>query len=256
MRIVSWNINSLRARINRAQAFVERHDPDVLCLQETKVEDAHFPRLAFMDRHITAHGQPTYNGVAILSKTKPDEVRRGFAGNPAPDQARVMAARFGDLWVYNLYVVNGKDIHDPAFLTKRDWIAALRLHISDNHQPSEQVLLVGDFNITPGDLDTHDPVGRAGTIHHTADERGWLADLQSWGMSDMHRDLTEEQVFTWWDYRNLGFQKNEGLRIDLALGTKSVAERVETIWVDRDERKVGDHVEKPSDHAPLVVDIS
>ena len=255
MRLVSWNINSLRARIPRVQAFLERHDPDVLCLQETKVQDAGFPRLAFMEHHITPFGQPTYNGVAILSKDKPDEVKRGFAGDPT-DHARVLAARFGDLWVYNLYVVNGKHPEDPAFLQKRTWLENLRADIMARHDPSDQVLLLGDFNITPSDLDSHDPEGLAGAIHHTADERQWLQDYLDWGLSDLHRQVTDEQVFTWWDYRNLGFQKGLGLRIDLALGTVPVADRLNDVWVDRDERKVGDHVEKPSDHAPLVVDLA
>lgn len=144
MRLVSWNINSLRARIGRVQAFLERHDPDILCLQETKVQDAGFPRLAFMEHHITPYGQPTYNGVAVLSKEKPDEVLRGFPGDPT-DHARVLAARFGDLWVYNLYVVNGKHAEDPAFLQKREWMAALQDTIADRHDPTDDVLLLGDF---------------------------------------------------------------------------------------------------------------
>ena len=255
MRLVSWNINSLRARIGRVQAFLERHDPDILCLQETKVQDAGFPRLAFMEHHITPFGQPTYNGVALLSKEKPDEVIRGFPGDPT-DQARAMAARFGELWVYNLYVVNGKHPEDPAFLTKKTWFEALQAAIAERHDPGDQVLLMGDFNITPTDLDSHDPEGLAGHIHHTADERAWLGDLTGWGLTDLHRQVTQEQVFTWWDYRNLGFQKGEGLRIDLALGTPAVATRLKDVWVDRDERKVGEHTEKPSDHAPLVVELA
>ena len=255
MRLVSWNINSLRARIGRVQAFLERHDPDILCLQETKVQDAGFPRLAFMEHHITPYGQPTYNGVAVLSKEKPDEVLRGFPGDPT-DHARVLAARFGDLWVYNLYVVNGKHAEDPAFLQKREWMAALQDTIAARHDPTDDVLLLGDFNITPTDLDSHGGADMAGQIHHTADERAWLQRKLDWGLTDLHRQVTDEQVFTWWDYRNLGFQKNEGLRIDLALGTASVADRLGDVWVDREERKVGDHAEKPSDHAPLVVDLS
>ncbi|MGB1585647.1 MAG: exodeoxyribonuclease III [Thermoplasmatota archaeon] len=253
MRLVSWNINSLRARIGRVQAFLERHDPDILCLQETKVQDAGFPRLAFMEHHITTYGQPTYNGVAILSKKKPDEVLRGFPGDPT-DHARVLAARFDDLWVYNLYVVNGKSPDDPAFLIKKTWFEALGAALGDRHDPGDDVLLLGDFNITPTDLDTHDPEGLAGHIHHTTDERAWLQDLMDWGLHDLHRQVTDDQVFTWWDYRNLSFQKNEGLRIDLALGSQTISDRVQNVWVDRDERKVGDHAEKPSDHAPLVVD--
>ena len=256
VRVVSWNINSLRARIERAKAFVARHDPDVLCLQETKVEDGGFPRFAFFEHHIEAYGQTSYNGVAILSKQQPDEVRRGFTGDPCPEQRRVMAARFDDTWIYDLYVVNGKSLDDPAFETKRRWLAALTDHVAAQHDPGDEVLLVGDFNITPTDHDVWDPERLRGHIHCTPEERGWLGDLMAWGLRDLHREQTDEQVFTWWDYRNLGFPKNEGLRIDLALGTQNIAQRVQNIWVDRDERKQGDHAEKASDHAPLIIDLA
>ncbi len=255
MDLVSWNINSLRARIHRAQAFMGRHDPDVLLLQETKVEDGGFPRLAFLDRHIESYGQKTYNGVAILSRDRPDEVMRGFNADPVPEQRRAMAARFGDLWVYDLYCVNGKHPQDPAFLQKRAWFEALGDHLRSHHHPSDEVLLMGDFNITPADVDSHDPEGLAGSIHHTAEERGWLGALCDWGLVDLHRQTTQDQVFTWWDYRGRGFGQNHGLRIDLALGTAAVAKRLSGVTVDREERKVGDHAEKPSDHAPLKVSL-
>ena len=254
MRLITWNVASLKARIARTQAVLARHDPDVLCLQETKLPNAQFPQFAFPDHHFAAHGQATYNGVAILSKQPADEVRKGFAGDPCPEASRAIAARFGALWVYDLYVVNGKSPDDPAFDVKRRWLAALRDHVAAQHDPGEEVLLLGDFNITPSDADSWDPALLRSHIHHTDEERAWLAALRAWGLTDLH-EAAGETAFTWWDYRDLAFPKGHGLRIDLALGTAPVASRLERVWVDRDERKQGTHVEKPSDHAPLVVDL-
>ncbi len=256
MRLVSWNINSLRARIGRVQSFLERHNPDVVALQETKVEDGGFPFFAFPDYHHVTHGQKTYNGVAFVSKDAPDETRRGFPDDPVPDQARVITSRWDDTWIMNLYVVNGKDPEHEAFGIKQHWLRGIRRFLDAEFDPGQKLVLVGDFNITPDDVDSHDPDGLRGHIHHTVEERRWLQDLLDWGLTDVHRHLTDEQVFTWWDYRGMGFPQNKGLRIDLALGTQPLLPRVQDVWVDRDERKVGDHAEKPSDHAPLVVDLA
>ncbi len=254
VNIATWNVNSLRARIPRVQAFLERHNPDVLCLQETKVENGLFPRLAFTEHHIEAHGQKTYNGVAVISRERPDEVRRGFAGDPAADQHRVMACRFGDLWVYNLYVVNGKSVDNPAYDTKLRWLEALRDHIAAEHDPQDQVLLVGDFNVTPDDLDVHDPERWRGHILCSEPERERLRALMDWGLCDLHRPFAPDGgVFTWWDYRQGAFARGWGLRIDLALGTAPVAVRCSGVAVDRDERKKGDTGVAPSDHAPVIV---
>ena len=255
VRVVSWNINSLRARLGRAQAFMARHDPDVLCLQETKVPDAEFPQLAFPGLHPTVHGQKTYNGVAILSKERPDEVRKGIPGDPVPEQTRAVAARFDDLWVLDLYVVNGQAPDSDKFAIKERWLGALRDWLTTEFDPKDPVLLVGDFNITPSDADVHDPARWAGKIHCTPEERGWLAELQAWGLTDLHKQAVPEPEHTWWDYRMGAFARGWSLRIDLALGTAPVADRLAAVTVDRDERKQGEHEEKPSDHAPLIVDL-
>ncbi len=255
MRILSWNVNSLRARLGRAQALVERHDPDILCLQETKVEDAGVPFFAFPEHTLTSHGQKSYNGVAFLSKEQPDEVRRGLPDSPVPDQARAITGRWGDVWVMNLYCINGKDVHHPDFLLKQQWYSAIRSFLDAELDPEQQVLLTGDFNITPTDIDSYMGEEGRGHVFHTQEERDWLAHLMDWGLTDLHREITDEQVFTWWDYRGLGFPQNKGLRIDLALGTDAVRDRLRDVRVDRDERKVGDHAEKPSDHAPILIDL-
>ncbi|MGB0652975.1 MAG: exodeoxyribonuclease III [Thermoplasmatota archaeon] len=263
MKIVSWNINSLRARMERAEAFLDRHEPDVLCLQETKVQDADFPFEPFEKRgyEVAIHGQKSYNGVAIASRVGLGDPANGFNGDPAADQARVLSATVGDgdeaLRLWNLYVVNGKAPDHEAFATKQVWLDALRATVASRHAPDDPVLLVGDFNITPDDLDVYDPVKLAGAIHCTPEERSWLARYHDWGLEDLHRRFEPDGgVFTWWDYRFGAFARGRGLRIDLALGTPAVAARCTGVTVDRDERKQGDFEAKPSDHAPLLVHLA
>ncbi len=253
---MSWNVNGIRARIGRIQNFLERHDPDIVCLQETKVEDGGVPFFAFPDHTFTAYGQKSYNGVAFLSKTAPDEVKRGFTGDPVPDQRRCIAGRWDDLWVVDLYCVNGKDPEHEAFGVKQQWFSALRDWLDAEFDPGQKLLLTGDFNVTPADVDSHDPDGLRGSIHHTVEERRWLQNLQDFGLTDLHRTITPDPVWTWWDYRALAFPQDKGLRIDLALGTSPLAEAVTDVFVDRDERRKTTHPEEnPSDHAPLVTDL-
>lgn len=280
MRIVSWNVNSLKARMGRAKSFVARHDPDVLCIQETKMAGGAVPFFAFPEHTIHHHGSGQYNGVAILSKQDPVEVLRGFPGDPCPDQARTIAARFegglaaglpdDTLWVVNNYVVNGKHVEDDAFLVKKDWLAAQRAWLDDAFDPGAAVLMVGDWNITPTSTDSYLGAAADGNVHHTDAERLWLRRMLDWGLTDLHRrkldgtNLADEELeratYTWWDYRGSGFGQNHGLRIDLALGSAPVAARVHDVWVDREERKKApggvEAPEKPSDHAPLVVDLA
>lgn len=258
MRLISWNVNSIRTRGARVINLLQRHAPDVVGLQETKVEDPVFPRM-FIEAegyHVAPFGQKTYNGVAFLSKEKPVDLVKGFPGDPIPEHARVITGTFGNLRVINAYVVNGKDPADPYFQTKMQWLTAFRAFLETQREQFGDVLVMGDFNITPADLDSHDPERLRGTIHHHPDERAHLAALEAAGWTDLHRRVTQEQVFTWWDYRMMGFPQNRGLRIDLAYGTPSVANRVQAVTVDRDERKESAGEGKPSDHAPLLVDLA
>lgn len=258
MRLISWNVNSVRTRLPRMVGMLQRHEPDVLCLQETKVEDATFPSdsLVMQGYRAAVYGQRTYNGVALVSRQKAEDVSRGFDGDPVPEHARVIAGRFGDINVVNVYVVNGKSVGDPMYDVKLAWLEALRRWLATRYTPDDAVVVLGDFNVAPTDRDVHDPVAWHERILCSTPEREALQAIQGWGLHDLYREVEPEAPgFTWWDYRSLGFPKDEGLRIDLALATKPVVERLEGVFVDREERKESAAEGKPSDHAPLVVDL-
>jgi exodeoxyribonuclease III len=259
MRVVTWNVNSVRTRLARAVALVDRHQPDVLCLQETKVVDEDFPRAPFEERgyQLLLQGQKTFNGVAILSRLPLTEARAGFPGNPLPEQARVVSAEVGGLRLLNLYVVNGESTTSEKYPLKLAWLDALAAWLEAEHDPARPVLLVGDFNVAPDDRDVWDPALWQGKVLASDAERARLRRLLGWGLADLLRTRTEEGGhFTWWDYRMGAFARGWGVRIDLALGTAPVVERLVGVSVDREERKVGEHAEKPSDHAPVVVDLA
>jgi exodeoxyribonuclease-3 len=251
MKIVSWNINSVRARLSRLLAWLERHQPDVLCLQETKVTDGEFPRLEIeaMGYSLETDGQKGYNGVAILSRGAFSEVARGFPGGDE-SQKRVIAATVYGIRIVNLYVPNGKSVGSEYYAFKLEWLTRFLSFLDAEHVPSEPLLVCGDLNIAPEDRDTYDPDVWRGRILCSEPERERFRALLDWGLSDALRLGTEDGgIFTWWDYRMGGFRRNKGLRIDHFLVTRPVAERVREVVVDREERG-GD---KPSDHAPLVV---
>lgn len=264
MKIVTWNVNSIRTRLERTLALLERHAPDLLCLQELKVEDDKFPHDAFAEAGYRAwtHGQKSYNGVALIAPEDVDvtEVKRGFPGDPIPEEARVIGGSLpdgdGTLRVINLYVVNGKAPDTPSYETKLQWLRGIEAWLEDAHDPSDSLLLVGDFNVAPDDRDVHDPERWKGKIHATEPERERIRALFDWGLEDLQRCLTDESgIYTWWDYRMGAFHRGWGLRIDLALGMKSVASRVREVTVERDERKPTFGPGKPSDHAPVIVEL-
>lgn len=283
MRVVSWNVNSVRARLPRLLALLRRHDPDVVCLQETKVSDDDFPAMEVESAgyRTVLHGQQSYNGVAILVDDPsrrsnltafgadeddagtgeqgldgPEDVRRGFPGNPVPEEARVVSARVGGLRLVNVYVVNGAPVDSDRFAIKRRWMAALgEWQRSLPRKPP--LLVVGDFNVAPDDRDVWDPEGLEDRIHCTDEERAWLRDLKGDRLRDILRASGDESdVYTWWPYRDDAFERDEGLRFDLALGDDEVVERVDSVWVDREERQPSGGEGTPSDHAPLVVDLA
>ena len=254
MKIATWNVNSIRTRLERALAWIQAHDPDVLCLQEIKCEDEIFPREPFeaLGYHVETHGQKTYNGVALLSKTPAEDVVRGLPGDGDDAQARFIAGTFDGLRVIDVYVPNGSSVDSDKFVYKLDWLSRLGEAIDDAHGPDDDVLLVGDFNIAPDGRDVYDPEAFAGQVHFHPKEHAALAALTEWGFEDLFRKFEDGPGwYSWWDYRQLGFPKNKGLRIDLMLGTSSVWDHCDECWIDRDERKG----EKPSDHAPVVADI-
>ncbi len=258
MKVVTWNVNSLRARLARTIALVERHQPDILCLQETKVTDELFPfeEFSLLGYHAATHGQKSYNGVAILSREPLDDVTRGFTGDPAPEQSRVIAGTAGGIRVVNLYVVNGKSIDHPDYQLKLKWLDALNDWLAATCRFEEPVLIVGDFNIAPEDIDVHDPEFWRGQAHCTDAERERFRGLMTGSLRDLFRQChPEDQRFTWWDYRNGAFHKGHGLRIDLALATPVLAGRCTSVDIDRQERKLTTGEGKPSDHAPVIVEL-
>ncbi len=256
MKVITWNVNSLRARYDRTLALLQRHEPDVLCLQELKMLEGEFPFDAFRELgyESVALGQKSYNGVAIISRLPMENVTRGFDGDPAPEQSRVVAADIAGVRIANLYVVNGKSIEHPDYQLKLSWLEALNGWLTSTCPAGSPLLVVGDFNIAPEDIDVHDPDAWRGQNLCSEPERERLRALCGGALTDTFRHLYPgEQRFTWWDYRNGAFHKNLGLRIDLAVASAPVLERCISVEVDREERKLSTGEGKPSDHAPVIV---
>lgn len=259
MRLITWNVNSLRARLPRVLALLEREQPDFLLLQETKLLDHDFPSLEIQAAgyYAATHGQAPFNGVAVLSRTEPDEVTVGFPDDPISNEARVVAATFGDLTTISAYVVNGRDLTDPMYEVKLAWLDAFQAWIAEAFDPGGSVVIAGDFNITPDDRDVYDPDLLSGQVHHSEAERGRLGALLDWGFVDLLRIHDDQNgPFTWWDYRGGAFHRGLGLRIDLILGTRAIAERCTEVRVDRNERKPTAGEGKPSDHAPVIAEFT
>jgi exodeoxyribonuclease-3 len=260
MRIVTWNVNSIRQRLPRLLALLKRHEPDVVMLQETKVEDDAFPtmEISAAGYEVATLGQRAYNGVAILSRVGLDYVRGGFDGDPIPEQSRVLSARTGDLTSICVYVVNGKAVGDPAHETKLAWMDSLHAWLTSSFEPSDAIVMAGDFNVAPDDRDVWDADLWRGKNLASEPERDRIRALEAWGMTDLGRKHAGDVdgPFTFWDYTAGAFHKGWGLRIDLMLATEPVVERLDSVMVERDERKPTFGEGKPSDHAPVVVDLS
>ena len=256
MRAISWNVNSLRTRFERVAAVMDRHQPDLICLQETKVTDDDFPHDAIEELGYIAevHGQKTYNGVALISRDELEDVRIGFDGDPCPEQARVISGVCQGIRFINVYVVNGKEIGTDKYELKMKWLTALRLWIATEFSNDEPLVILGDFNIVPEERDAHDPE-KWRNIHFSPEEVAQLDALRDWGTTDLFRlHNDEDHVFSWWDYRKQAFRFDNGLRIDLAMGTARAVKVCSYAALDRDERKKGDFEAKPSDHIPLILD--
>jgi exodeoxyribonuclease-3 len=250
VKIATWNVNSIRSRLDRTLALLERHAPDVLCLQEIKVLDEGFPRGPFEAEgyHVEVFGQKTYNGVALITRDAPTSVVRGLPGDPE-GEARLIAATVGGVRLIDVYVPNGQSVESPKFTFKLDWLARLLAWIREHHRPDEPLLLLGDFNIAPDERDLYDPEAFRGKVHFHPQEHEALGKLLAWGFFDVFREHHSEPGFySWWDYRRLGFPKNKGLRIDLVLGTEPLRQHSTACDIDREERKGA----KPSDHAPVI----
>ena len=255
MRIASWNVNSLNVRLPHLQEWLRMRAPDVVALQETKLEDAKFPDtpLIEMGYRSVFCGQKTYNGVAILSKTPATEVQLGIPGFD-DEQKRAIAATVDGVRIVNLYVVNGKSVGCDKYDYKLRWIDAVHGWLADELGRHEKLVVLGDFNIAPEDRDTHDPaIWNADSIHSSTAERAALQRLLGLGLHDSFRlHNGEDGHFSWWDYRAAGFRRNLGLRIDLALVSEALKGRSTGAHIDREPRLW----DRPSDHAPVWVDLN
>lgn len=255
IRVVTWNVNSLKARMERVTAWMAEVEPDVLCLQETKMADDAFPALDFeaMGYQSVHYGQGRWNGVAIISKVGLENPVTNFAKGIEPDpDARIVTATCGGIRVSSVYVPNGRSVDDPHYEYKLSWLDRLHDHLKADTDPSADVIVTGDFNIAPADIDVYDVEKLALSTHVTPAERERLATLESWGLTDIVRaQHPQDRIYSWWDYRSGDFHMGRGLRIDLVLGSASVTDRCRWSTVDRNARKGP----SPSDHAPVVVDI-
>ena len=256
MRIATWNVNSAKQRVPRLLSWLQEREPDVVCLQETKLTDVAFEALLgkeLEDRGyaLALHGEMQWNGVAILSRVGLEDVARGIPGAPGfpAAEARAMSASCAGIRVHSVYVPNGRAPDSEHYRYKLAWLAALSEMLRGDR---EDTILCGDMNIAPADIDVFDPEAFAGHTHVTAPERAALSELQATGLRDLLREhWPQQRVFTYWDYRAGMFHRDLGMRIDLMLASPAVASRVRAAWVDRKARKGTG----PSDHAPVIVDL-
>ena len=247
-------MNSLKARLERVEGWLTDVQPDVVCLQETKLADAAFPALAFqaLGYESVHHGEGRWNGVAILSRVGIEDPLNGFGPDDPDPEARLLWATCGGVRIASAYVPNGRSLDDDHYRYKLDWLARLRAQL-DTRDPAEALVIAGDYNIAPTDDDVWAPEQFVDATHTSPAERAALAELEAWGLVDTFR-LKQPQVklYSWWDYRAGRFHKHEGMRIDLLLGTRSVADRVTFATIDRNARKG----QQPSDHAPVIIDLA
>ncbi len=257
MRLATWNVNSVMARLPRLLEWLAATGPDVLCLQETKVADDGFPsaEVAELGYTVVTHGDGRWNGVAILSRVGAEAVTRGFAGEPGfPEvEARAVAATCAGVRVWSVYVPNGRTLESPHYEYKLAWLAALlevlRAETGPGHPP---LAVCGDFNVAPGDEDVWDPAEFAGSTHVSAPERAAVSALLELGLVDVRARALKGLPFTYWDYRAGMFHKGMGMRIDLVLLSDALAARLSDAYIDREARKGTG----PSDHAPVVVELA
>ena len=250
MKIATWNVNSLKVRLPHVSDWLIQHQPDVLCLQELKLDQDQFPLSAFemLGYRAVWSGQKTYNGVAILSKEEAQNVHTGLPALPNDPQRRVIAATIGGVRVVDVYCVNGEAVGSEKFAYKQQWFAALVEFIRSELAQYPELVLLGDFNIAPADLDVYDPEKWQGKILCSTEERAWFQTLLDLGLTDSLRRLhPAEPLYTWWDYRMNMFRRKLGLRIDHILASQALLPRLAAAGVDTAPRAL----ERPSDHAPV-----
>ena len=255
MRIATWNVNSLKARLPRVEEWLGYASPDVLCLQETKVGDTDFPGLAFQSLgYDSAHsGQGRWNGVAILSRVGLEDVTAGFSDQAEDEtvEARLLWATCGGVRVASVYVPNGRMVGSEHYEAKLAWLERLQRHLECCCDPGAPLAVCGDFNVAPDDRDVWDPTKLHGGTHVSPAERDAVRTLEKWGLVDVFRRCYDDSgVYSWWDYRAGDFHQGRGLRIDLILASRPLADRVTFSLIDRFARKG----KLPSDHAPVLAD--
>jgi len=254
MRLATWNVNSLKVRLPHLTDWLAKTQPDVVCLQELKLEDAKFPRaeLEAAGYQAAFSGQKTYNGVAILARAGLSEVSMGMPGF-ADEQKRVIAATVGGVRSVCVYCPNGQAVGSEKYDYKLRWFAALGEYLAAEMARHPQLAVAGDFNVAPEDRDVHDPKAWEGQVHVSEPERAAWRALLGLGLKDAFRLFEQpEKIYSWWDYRMLGFRRNAGLRIDQILVSAALAQRCTACTVDKEPRKL----ERPSDHAPVIAEFS
>ncbi len=260
MRLATWNVNSLKARLERVLAWTAKQQPDVLCMQETKVADTGVPSLAFAELgyEVAHNGAGRWNGVAIASRVGIADVVAGIpcADGWTDDGGRFLAATCGGVRIASIYVPNGRMVDSEFYLAKLEWLEHRAAWLADI-DPETELAICGDYNVAPEDIDVWDPAAAHGATHVSPPERAAVAKLREWGMVDVVRHFNPEPgYFSWWDYRAGNFHKNIGMRIDHIYASRRLAERATGAWRDRDARKPSTYPGVPSDHAPVVVDFA
>jgi len=253
MKIASWNVNSLNVRLPHLTTWLAEAQPDIVALQETKMEDSKFPREAIeaTGYRVAFSGQKTYNGVAILARQEPRDIVTDIPGLDDP-QRRILVATVGDVRIANLYVVNGQDVGTEKYAYKLDWLAKMRAFLAEEIRRHPDLVVLGDFNITPDDRDIYDPVAWKEQILCSTPEREALKAIIDLGLHDTFRLFNDEAgQYSWWDYRQAGFRRNLGMRIDLVLASEALRARCRAAGIDRVPRTW----ERPSDHTPVLLEL-
>ena len=256
MRIASWNVNGLRARLDFVRHWLDARKPDLVGIQELKLTDEQLPEdeLREAGYQVVAHGQKGWNGVAVLAREPLEAVQRGLPGQEAFG-ARLIEARQGELRFVTIYVPNGKTVSHEDFPKKLAWYDTLAAWLESEHDPQHPLVLCGDFNLVPEPIDSWNEEKLHGRIFHTDEERKRWRRLVEWGLHDVYREQNPQtQAFSWWDYRGGAFHRGHGLRIDFLLATAPIASRVREAWIDRDYRKKKDGL-TASDHAPVLAEL-
>ncbi len=262
MLVATWNVNSIRSRIDHVKEWLEANNVDILCLQETKTEDQFFPVEIFSNigYEVSISGQKSYNGVAIISRFPINDVKIGFNqviedckdSSILSEQKRIISAEINDIRVINVYVPNGSNINSDKFIYKKKWIECLQVYLSQVYSNNTPICLLGDFNIAPEDRDIHTPNNYNETIMASSEERKLLKDALGGELNDVFRIFEPgDKNWSWWDYRHSAWERDKGWRIDHIYLTEDILSCANSCWIDKEPRSR----EKPSDHAPVVVDI-